>query len=103
MEDDLSIPPHVMQVARVYADFAASSRDGRVHVLWRMLRRTTHQRNDRITQSLDYLVSHGWLDAEPAKPKARKYYWLSFPSAPVSGSRYPAESAPADVSRFRVA
>ncbi len=101
LEDDLTVPAHVMQVARVYADFAASSRDGRVHVSWRMLRRCTHQRNDRITQSLDYLISHGWLDAEPSKNGQRKYYCL--PTAPVSGSACWAVSAPVDVSCWEAA
>jgi hypothetical protein len=85
MENDFTIPPHVMQVARVYADFAASSKDGRVHVSWRMLRRCTHQRNDRITQSLDYLTSHGWLAEEPSKNGQRKYYWLVTAPVDVSG------------------
>jgi hypothetical protein len=84
MEDDLTIPPHVMQVARVYADFAASSKDGRVHVSWRMLRRCTHQRNDRITQSLDYLIWRGWLAEEPAKRGQRKFYRLVSAPADVS-------------------
>jgi hypothetical protein len=101
LEDDLAIPPHVMQVARVYADFAAASKDGRVHVSWRMLRRCTHQRNDRITQSLDYLTFRGWLIEEPAKNGQRKYYWLV--TAPVSGSAFRAVSAPVDVSGWEVA
>lgn len=104
MEDDPYIPPHVMQVARVYADFAASARDGRVHVSWQMLRRTTHQRNDRITQSLDYLVSRGWLEPEPAKNGQRKKYWLTFPmTAPADGSGFQDQTTPVDVSGFRVA
>jgi hypothetical protein len=88
MEDDSAIPPHVMQVARVYADFAAASKDGRVHVSWRMLQRCTHQRNDRITQSLDYLLSHGWLYEQSAKRGQRKFYWLV--SAPVDVSTWEA-------------
>jgi hypothetical protein len=103
MEDDLYIPPHVMQVARVYADFAASAKDGRVHVSWQMLRRTTHQRNDRLAQSLDYLVSNGWLEAEPAKNGQRKRYWLTFPTTPADGSGYRDLTAPVDVSGLEVA
>ncbi len=79
MEDDFTIPPHVMQVARVFADFAAGAVDGRVHVAWRMLRRCTHQRNDRLSQSLDYLTSHGWLMEEPCKNGQRKFYRLTAP------------------------
>ena len=104
MEDDYYIPPHVMQVARVFADFAASAKDGRVHVSWQMLRRTTHQRNDRITQSVSYLVSHGWLEAEPCKNGQRKKYWLSFPStAPADGSGFQDSTTPVDVSGWEVA
>lgn len=103
MEDDMYIPPHVMQVARVYADFAATAKDGRVHVSWQMLRRTTHQRNDRLTQSLDFLVSRGWLDPEPCKNGQRKKYWLTFPTTPADGSGYQSVTTPADVSGFRVA
>jgi hypothetical protein len=100
LEDDLTVPAYVMQVARVYADFAARSKDGRVHVNWRMLRRCTHQRNDRITQSLDYLMSRGWLIEEPAKRGERKHYYLS---APPGGSTCRAVSAPVDVSTWEVA
>lgn len=90
LEDDTTIPPHVMQVARVYADFAAGAVNGRVHVAWRMLRRCTHQRNDRLSQSLDYLIIYGWLtelpskDGEPHKNGQKKFYRLTAP-VDVSG------------------
>ena len=86
MEDDITIPAHVMQVARVYADFGAKSLDGKVHVSWRMLRRCTHLRNDRIAQSLTWMVEHRWLAEEPFKRGQRKYYRLV--SAPVDVSAW---------------
>ena len=90
LEDDYSIPAPVMQVARVFADFAAGAVNGKVKVSWRMLRRCTHQRNDRIGQSIGYLVEYGWLteepceNGEPRKNGQRKFYRLTAP-ARVSG------------------
>ena len=84
IEDDISVPYYVLQVARVIADFAANSKDDRVHVAWRMLRRCTHQRNDRLSQSLVHLVDYGWLAEEPCKVGQRKFYRLTAPAS-VSG------------------
>ena len=85
IEADASVPYYALQVARVIADFAASSQDGRVHVSWSMLLRLTHQRNDRLSQSVAHLADHGWLTEEPRKNGQRKHYRLT---TPASGSGF---------------
>jgi hypothetical protein len=84
VERDAGVPYYALQVARVIADFAAQSQDGRVHVSWSMLRRCTHQRNDRLSQSLAHLAGRGWLAEEPRKNGQRKFYRLTTPAS-VSG------------------
>lgn len=85
LEDDTSVPYYAMQVARVISDFAATAPDGRVHVhvRWSMLLRCTHQRRDRLAQSLAYLIDHGWLMPEPRKNGQRKYYLLASPASAI--------------------
>jgi hypothetical protein len=83
LEDDSRVPYYALQVARVYADFAASAADGRVHVRWSMLLRCTHQRRDRLSQSLAYLVDNGWLTLEPYQNGQRKYYRLASPAPAI--------------------
>ena len=101
LEDDSTVPYYAMQVARVFADYAATTAknaaasggewNGLVHVNWTMLVRHTHQRNDRLSQSLDFLTGHGWLIAEPRKNGQRQFYSLAdgIPAighAPLNGS-----------------
>jgi hypothetical protein len=83
-----------MQVARVIADFAAATAkkaaeagaewDGLVHVNWKTLHRCTHQRNDRLSQSLDVLIGHGWLIPEPRKNGQRQFYHLADDASTIS-------------------
>lgn len=83
LEDDPAVPSGVMQLARVYADFASESK-GRepFFVTWATLKRCTHMSNDKCNRALTWLRERGWL--EPLEPpegvhKQRVYHRLTVP------------------------
>jgi hypothetical protein len=72
----MSVPGDVLQVARVYADYAAS-RGGQVaSVSYSALRRQTHRRNERIADAHEYLTTYGWLMPQPSASGQRRTYRL---------------------------
>jgi len=100
LEDDTTVPYYALQVARVISDFDVNGvvKNGKppgdpVWVSWRKLHKCTHQRNDRLAQSLAYLTDYGWLTPEPRKNGQRQYYRLTSPapaaSRPPSNGSHP--------------
>lgn len=62
MEADTSVPGDVMQVARIHADYSASSPGGRIStVSYSALQRQTHRRYQVIADAHEYMSTYGWL------------------------------------------
>ena len=60
VEDDRTVPGTAMQVARIFADYAASREGCRsATVSYPVLQRQTHRSRDAIDEALTYLTSHG--------------------------------------------
>lgn len=67
MEAESTIPGTVMQVARIYADHAAS-RGGRwASVSYPALIRQTHRSRDTLVEAHEWMTDYGWLRLRPGK------------------------------------
>ena len=94
LEDDLSVKDFVLQVARIFADFAdGQPAGGAVWVGWSTLRRCTHQREERLSQALRWLRSHGWLLALPRKNGQRQHHILTVPEPLLHAAALPVAEA----------
>lgn len=76
LEDDETVPDYAIQVARVFADFAAGASPRGVHVSWPMLIRCTHQRRNKVSKSIAWLRDNGWLEASETGQGKRSFYRL---------------------------
>lgn len=94
LEDDMRVPHGSLQVARVMADFAATSGDEMFWVTWKTLRRCTHQSNNFLSESKAWLTDHGWLSGEPRSNGQKAYYRLVFPVDNPKETTPHVESAP---------
>jgi hypothetical protein len=66
MEADSTVPGTVMQVARVYADYAASRGGRSASVSYPALIRQTHRSRDALVDAHEWMTAHGWLRLRPA-------------------------------------
>jgi hypothetical protein len=84
MEADSTVPGTVMQVARIYADYAASRGGRSASVSYPVLIRQTHRSSGTLVEAHEWLTDHGWLrlrpgkDGEPWREGQRKAYDLTF-------------------------
>ena len=67
MEAESTIPGTVMQVARIYADYAASRGGRSAGVSYPVLIRQTHRSRDALVEAHDWMTTHGWLRLRPGK------------------------------------
>jgi len=67
MEADPTVPGTVMQVARVYADYAASRGGRSAGVSYPTLIRQTHRSRDALAEAHEWMTAHGWLRLRPAE------------------------------------
>lgn len=87
MEAEPTVPGTVMQVARVYADYAASRGGQSASVSYPALIRQTHRSSGTLVDAHEWMTDHGWLRLRPGKDGApwregqRKVYDLTFGSA----------------------
>jgi hypothetical protein len=83
MEAESTIPGTVMQVARIYADYAASRGGRSAGVSYPVLIRQTHRSRDALVEAHEWMTTHGWLrlrlgkDGEPWRDGQRKSYDLT--------------------------
>ena len=83
MEAESTIPGTVMQVARIYADYAASRGGHSAAVSYPVLIRQTHRSRDALFDAHEWMTAHGWLrlrpgkDGEPWRDGQRKVYDLT--------------------------
>ena len=61
IEDDTTVPGTPMQIARIYADYAASKGGRWAHVSYPELIRQTHRGRCAIGEAIAYLAGKGWL------------------------------------------
>jgi hypothetical protein len=61
IEDDATVPGTPMQIARIFADYAASKGGHWAHVSYPELIRQTHRTRYAIAAAIAYLVLNGWL------------------------------------------
>jgi len=103
MEDDRSVPGTAMQVARIFADYAASRGETTTSVSWAALQRQTHRSTDAISQAIRYLLDYEWLEPHPRKSRQRAVYSLTLgtPSKPSKLLRPSEQSGPAGYSGYR--
>jgi hypothetical protein len=84
MEAESTIPGTVMQVARIYADYAASRGGHSASVSYPVLIRQTHRSRDALAEAHEWMTAHGWLRLQPGKDGTpwregqRKTYDLTF-------------------------
>jgi len=83
MEAESTIPGTVMQVARIYADYAASRGGRSAAVSYPVLIRQTHRSRDALVEAHEWMTTHGWLrvrlgkDGEQWRGGQRKFYDLT--------------------------
>jgi hypothetical protein len=92
LEADGAVPDYAMQVARIFADYAAKPSEKGVFVTWSTLRRETHQRRDKLSKAMAWLRDHGWLIAAECGLGKRSYYRLTIPVDSLVDN--PPESSP---------
>jgi hypothetical protein len=84
MEAEPTVPGTVMQVARIYADYAASRGGHSASVSYPVLIRQTHRSRDALAEAHEWMTVHGWLclqagkDGKPWREGQRKTYDLTF-------------------------
>lgn len=84
MEAEPTVPGTVMQVARIYADYAASRGGRSASVTYPVLIRQTHRSRDALAEAHEWMTAHGWLrlqpgkDGKPWREGQRKTYDLTF-------------------------
>ncbi len=61
IEDEATVPGTPIQIARVFADYAASKGGRWAHVSYPELIRQTHRGRCAIGEAIAYLTDHGWL------------------------------------------
>lgn len=111
LEDEPTVPGTAMQLARIFADYAARSGTTAV-VSYTSLIRQTHRTREAISDAIKWLTGHGWLirrsrlDGQKAvydlaaghageKPKPKSYRKTSSLGEPVgSANRSAQQTAP---------
>lgn len=87
MEAESTVPGTVMQVARVYADYAASRGGHSAGVSYPALIRQTHRSRDALVEAHEWMTGHGWLrlraseNGDPWRDGQRKVYDLTIGGA----------------------
>ena len=80
IEDDTTVPGTPMQIARIFADYAASKGGRWAHVSYPELQRQTHRGRCAIFEAIAYLVVNGWLTLRNDwRPGQEKTYDLTIP------------------------